>query len=59
MKITKVLLPSCKLLMDYQVFLVHMQDSLVGQCENGLQNMGAKRNYIQVIKHETTKKNPK
>jgi hypothetical protein len=36
-----------------------MQDSLVGQCENGLQNMGAKRNYIQVIKHETTKKNPK
>jgi hypothetical protein len=40
MEITKVFFPSCKLIMDQQVFMVHMQDSLVEQCENGSQNMG-------------------
>jgi hypothetical protein len=59
MEITKMLLLFCKPLMDHQVFIVNMQDWLVEQCENGLQNMGHEKNYIQVIKHETIEKNPK
>jgi hypothetical protein len=40
MKITKVFFPSCKLIMDHQLFMLHIQDSLMEQCENDSQNMG-------------------